>query len=47
MSGRTRIRHRRRLVAAIHFNTGRTFVRHVLTHAEYDRGAWKRKEGLQ
>lgn len=36
-----------RLVAAIHFNTGRTFVRHVLTHAEYDRGAWKRKEGLQ
>ena len=31
-----------RLVAAIHFNRGRLYVRHVLTHAEYDRGQWKR-----
>lgn len=32
-----------RLVAAIHFNTGKVFIRHVLTHAEYDRERWKRK----
>ncbi|MES2908377.1 MAG: type II toxin-antitoxin system HigB family toxin [Pseudomonadota bacterium] len=25
-----------RLIAAIHFNTQMLFVRHVLTHAEYD-----------
>jgi mRNA interferase HigB len=31
-----------RLVAAIHFNRQRVFVRHVLTHAEYDRGHWRR-----
>ena len=30
-----------RLIAVIHFNTGRVYVRHVLTHAAYDRGAWK------
>ena len=30
-----------RLVAAIHFNRGKVFVRHVLTHAEYDQGDWK------
>jgi len=30
-----------RLIAAIHFNRGNLFVRHVLTHAEYDRGRWK------
>ena len=28
-----------RLIAAIHHNRGK--VRHVLTHAEYDRGGWK------
>ena len=31
-----------RLVAAIHFNTGRVYVRHILTHAEYDKGGWKK-----
>lgn len=36
-----------RLVAAVHFNTGKVFVRHVLSHAEYDRGAWKYREGIQ
>lgn len=36
-----------RLVAAVHFNVGKVFVRHVLSHAEYDRGAWKRREGSQ
>jgi mRNA interferase HigB len=30
-----------RVVAAIHYNRGKVFVRHVLTHADYDRGAWK------
>ncbi len=30
-----------RLIAAIHFNTGRLFVRAVLTHGEYDKGDWK------
>jgi mRNA interferase HigB len=33
-----------RLIAAIHFNRGKVYIRHVLTHAEYDRGGWK--EGL-
>jgi mRNA interferase HigB len=31
-----------RLIASIHFNRGKVYIRHVLTHAEYDRGAWKR-----
>jgi mRNA interferase HigB len=30
-----------RLIAAIHFNRGIVFVRHVLTHAEYDTDNWK------
>jgi mRNA interferase HigB len=32
-----------RLIAAIHFNRGKVFVRHVLTHAQYDRGEWKER----
>jgi mRNA interferase HigB len=31
-----------RLIASIHFNTQRLFVRHILTHAEYDTDRWKR-----
>ena len=31
-----------RLIAAIHFNTQKLFIRHVLTHAQYDRGDWKK-----
>jgi mRNA interferase HigB len=31
-----------RLIVSIHFNRGKVYVRHVLTHAEYDKGAWKR-----
>ncbi len=31
-----------RLIVAIHFNTQRLFVRHVLTHKDYDQGAWKK-----
>lgn len=30
-----------RLVAVIHFNRGKVFIRHVLTHAEYDEGKWQ------
>ena len=30
-----------RLVAAIHFNRNKLYVRHVLSHAEYDKGKWK------
>lgn len=30
-----------RLIASIHFNRGKVYVRHVLTHEEYDRGTWK------
>jgi mRNA interferase HigB len=30
-----------RLIAAIHFNVGKVFIRAVLTHKDYDKGAWK------
>ena len=30
-----------RLIAAIHFNRKRVYVRHVLPHEEYDQGAWR------
>jgi mRNA interferase HigB len=30
-----------RLIAVIHFNRQKVFVRHVLTHEEYDRDDWK------
>lgn len=30
-----------RLIAAIHFNRKKVYIRHVLTHAIYDRGGWK------
>jgi mRNA interferase HigB len=30
-----------RLIAVIHHNRRKVFVRHVLTHAEYDQGKWK------
>ena len=32
-----------RLIAAVHYNRRKVFIRAVLTHAEYDRGDWKRK----
>jgi mRNA interferase HigB len=31
-----------RIVAAVHFNRAKVFVRHVLTHEEYDRGDWRK-----
>jgi mRNA interferase HigB len=30
-----------RLITAIHFNRRKVYIRYVLTHQEYDRGAWK------
>ncbi|MFZ1506994.1 MAG: type II toxin-antitoxin system HigB family toxin [Anaerolineae bacterium] len=30
-----------RLIASIHFNRGKLYVRHVLTHSDYDRGEWR------
>jgi mRNA interferase HigB len=30
------------LIASVHFNRQKVYVRHVLTHAEYDRGDWKK-----
>lgn len=32
-----------RLVAAIHYNRQKAFIRNVMTHAEYDKGHWKRR----
>lgn len=31
-----------RLLAAIHYNRRKVYIRAVLTHAEYDEGKWKR-----
>ena len=31
-----------RLIASIHFNRSKVYIRHVLTHKEYDRGGWQR-----
>lgn len=30
-----------RLIAAIHYNRKKVYIRHMLTHAEYDRNKWK------
>lgn len=30
-----------RLIAAVHYNRNKIYIRHVLTHEEYDRGKWK------
>ncbi len=30
-----------RLIAAIHYNRHRIYIRAVLTHAEYDEGKWR------
>ena len=31
-----------RLITSIHFNRGKVYIRHVLTHAEYNQGKWKK-----
>jgi mRNA interferase HigB len=30
-----------RLVVVIHFNRGKVYIRHVMTHEEYNSGRWK------
>lgn len=32
-----------RLIASIHYNRHKVYIRNVLTHAEYDRDDWKRR----
>ncbi len=31
-----------RLIAAVHYNTQRLYIRHVLTHKEYDKNKWRK-----
>jgi mRNA interferase HigB len=31
-----------RLITAVHFNRGKVYIRNILTHAEYDKGGWKK-----
>ena len=31
-----------RLIAVIHFNRKKIYIREILTHQEYDKGKWKR-----
>lgn len=33
-----------RLIAAIHYNRRKVYIRHILTHAEYDRDGWKPRQ---
>jgi mRNA interferase HigB len=30
-----------RLIAVIHYNRGKVYIRHVLTHRDYDKEKWK------
>jgi len=30
-----------RLIAALHYNRQKVYIRAILTHAEYDTGTWK------
>lgn len=30
-----------RLIAVIHYNRGKVYIRHVLTHAAYDKDKWR------
>jgi len=30
-----------RLIAAVHYNSRRIYIRHILTHSEYDQNKWK------
>lgn len=33
-----------RLMASIHYNRRKVYIRAVLTHEQYDRGIWKRRK---
>ncbi|MFM6754705.1 MAG: type II toxin-antitoxin system HigB family toxin, partial [Dolichospermum sp.] len=30
-----------RLIASIHFNRQKVYIRYILTHSEYDKDRWK------
>ena len=30
-----------RLIASIHFNRQKLYIRHIITHKEYDKGKWR------
>jgi mRNA interferase HigB len=30
-----------RLIAAVHYNRNKIYIRHVLTHQDYDKSNWK------
>src|SRR3989338_5903624 len=32
-----------RLIASIHFNRQKIYIRHILTHVSYEKGQWKRE----
>lgn len=32
-----------RIIASIHFNRKKVYIRHILTHTEYDTGKWRKK----
>jgi mRNA interferase HigB len=32
-----------RLIASIHYDRRKLYIRHVMTHAEYGRGEWKKR----
>ncbi len=34
--------HHLRIIAAVHFNRGKVYIRDILTHAGYDEERWKR-----
>ena len=36
-----------RLIASIHFDRQRIYIRHILNHNEYARGQWKNKRNTQ
>lgn len=36
-----------RLIVVIHFNRGKVYVHHVLTHKEYSEGKWKEERPKQ
>lgn len=36
-----------RLIASIHFNRQRIYIRHILNHKDYDKGQWKNTRNTQ
>lgn len=31
-----------RLIASVHFNRNKVYIRHILTHKAYDKGLWRK-----